>query len=370
MFFSLAEIVKVLADCGVDTVMLRNMAIQRNEELRSSLGAALSAKLTAGVLAAAVLLGVTFWMSPSTPILNGLVALLALTPLLLNVGANYFIATRQAARVLLPVSVITIGAGGAVVVVSVLSTGVLPVIATVVSYEVALGAWLFREVLRVSNARPVLSLRRARDLVRSSLPLGVALALGFTYGKIDVFVLDHFSDRGVVGQYSFWSRLLDPFLFLSGVVAITAYGHLSSAIHEGDLRKTIRIARRYMVLNLSMSGAVALLFFVAGGSFAALLFPGYANSVWMGRLLGALLVLRSINAILTAGLQAAARRKLIMLISAGNFVVALVASVSLGSVAGALGVLCGLLLMEAINVVVQLACTRRVVLGLAGPGEA
>jgi O-antigen/teichoic acid export membrane protein len=358
IFFTMAEIGRVVADCGVDTSMLRNMATERGAALARSMGAAISAKLLTGSVVAVVLVAAMSRFDAS-PALILSVALLALTPLGVNLGANYFIATQRTAAVGLPVTALTIVALVAFATATILSAGPLPLILVVAGYEVVLGGWLVWRALQVAAISPVLSTRGALGLVGTALPLGVAIAVGYSYGKLDVFILDHFCGREAVGQYSVWSRLLDPFLFLCGVISVTAYGHVSAAMHQGDLERTRSVARRYALLNLSVAGAAAALLAIAGPPLAHRFLPRYEASIWIGQLLAALLVLRSINTILTAVLQAAARRKLIMLISFGNFAVALVACVALAQVAGIIGVVCGLVIMESINFGLQATFARR-----------
>jgi O-antigen/teichoic acid export membrane protein len=359
VFFTMAEIARVVADCGVDTSMLRNMATERGPALARSMGAAISAKLMMGFIVAAALLAAMSRFSDVGPALMLAVALLALTPLGVNLGANYFIATRRTALVGRSVTALTVFALAAFAAVTVLSPTPLPLILVVAGYEVVLGGWLVWRALRVAGIRPVLSAHTALALVRTALPLGVAIAVGYSYGKLDVFVLDHYCGKEAVGQYSVWSRLLDPFLFLCGVISVTAYGHLSSALHHGDMARTRSIARRYALLSLSVAAAAAALLAIGGAPLARRFLPRYEASIWIGQLLAALLVLRSINTVLTAVLQAAARRKLIMLISMGNFAVALVACVALARVAGILGVVCGLVVMESINFGIQATFARR-----------
>jgi O-antigen/teichoic acid export membrane protein len=360
LFFTMSEIARVVADCGVDTVMLRNMATQRGDELARSLGAALSAKLFSGALIGAGLLAAMFWLSPETTGLNVAIGVLALTPLVLNLGANYFIATQSTVLVGVRVASITILAGVAFVAVAFLSQGPAPLVLVVAAYELLLGGWLVWMALRTGSIRPKLSRWRALALVRTSLPLGIAIAVGYTYGKLDVFVLDRLCGREAVGQYSVWSRLLDPFLFVCGAVAVTAYGHLSRAIQDDDATKSWGIIRRYALLNLLVSGTAAALLLAAGDHLASRFLPSYSASVWIGQLLVILLLLRSVNAILTALLQAASRRKLVMLIALMNFAVALLASVSLAYLAGTVGVVSGLIAMETLNCAVQITCVRRV----------
>jgi O-antigen/teichoic acid export membrane protein len=369
VFFTLAEIARVVADAGVDTSMLRSMATQRGAELAKSMGAALAAKMIAGGFFGVTLLAVMFRVSPDHPGLNLSIALLALSPLLLNFGANYFIATQRTALVGPQVTALTIIAVASFAGATMLVHGPAPLVFIVAGYELVLGSWLVMRAIRSCGVRPKLSARGALDLVRTALPLGIAIAVGYTYGKLDVFILDHFCGRESVGQYSVWSRMLDPFLFVCGAVAVTAYGHLSVALHEADALKTRSLLRRYVLLNLSVSGSAAAVLALAGGLLARRLLPGYASSVWIGQFLAVLLIIRSLNSILTALLQAAARRKLIMLISLMNFVVTALVCASLARIAGVLGVICGLLIMESVNFVVQATFVRRIQLAAAGPAH-
>jgi len=363
VLFTMAEIARVVADAGVDTTMIRDMATQRGEALARSMGAALSAKLVTGGVVTMLLLGAMFRFNAADPVMNLSIGLLALTPLALNLGANYFIATRQTAMVGAPVALATSLAVVLVAAVAFLIESPTPLLLVVATYELLLGAWLVRLAVRTSGIRPILSLRGARDLLRTALPLGVAIAVGYSYGKLDVFVIDYFQGKEAVGLYSVWARLLDPFLFVVGVIAITAYGHLSASIHEGDLARTRGIARRYALLNLAVSVGVATLLAVGGGPLARRFLPGYDGSLWVGQLLSVLLVLRSMNAVLTAILQAAAWRRLVMLVTLMNFAVALLACVSLASVAGVLGVVSGLIVMESLSIAVQATFAWKVLRG-------
>ena len=363
VLFTMAEIARVVADAGVDTTMIRDMATQRGEALARSMGAALSAKLVTGGVVTMLLLGAMFRFNAADPVMNLSIGLLALTPLALNLGANYFIATRQTAMVGAPVALATSLAVVLVAAVAFLIESPTPLLLVVATYELLLGAWLVRLAVRTSGIRPILSLRGARDLLRTALPLGVAIAVGSTYGRLDVFVIDYFQGKEAVGLYSVWARLLDPFLFVVGVIAITAYGHLSASIHEGDLARTRSIARRYALLNLAVSVGVATLLAVGGGPLARRFLPSYDGSLWVGQLLSVILVLRSMNAVLTAILQAAAWRRLVMLVSFMNFAVALLACVSLASVAGVLGVVSGLIIMESLSFAVQATFAGKVLRG-------
>ncbi len=365
VLFTTAEVARVIADCGVDTFMLRTMATERGDELARSMGAAMSAKLVAGVVVGTAALALMFALNRTHPALNLCIGLLALTPLALNFGANYFIATRRTVSVIAPVAAFTATALAVLAAVHALSRGPTPLILVVAVYELALGAWLLRLAFRDGGIAPRLSVSGARTLARASLPLGIAIAVGYVYGKFDVFILDRFVSKESVGQYGAWSRILDPFLFVCGAIAVTAYGHLSSAMHEGDVARTRGIVRRYATLNVAVSGLAAAILAVGGGFLARIFLPAYASSTWMGQLLAVLLVLRSINSVLTALLQAAARRKLIMSIALFNFGVALIACVSLAAVAGVVGVIAGLLVMETVNFALQATFARRVLLPTA-----
>lgn len=362
LLFTMAEITRVLADCGLDTLMLRNMAIQRGDELSRSIGAALCAKAIMGGTAGLVLLLAMHRLTPHTPLLNVLICGLALTPLAMNLGANYFIATRQTHLVTVPVVAITAAATIVFGIAALLPSGVTLGLAVVLAYEAALGVWLLTAAVRTARIAPVLAWRAAPALLATALPFGVALALGYTYGKADVLVLQHFRGLEEVGRYSLWSRMLDPFLFVCGVVAVTAYGHLSAAVHENDASKTTSIARRYALLNIGISGSVAALVVLGGAPLTRRLFPEYASTLTIGILLSVLLVVRSANSILTACLQAAARRKLIMVVSATNFLVTLLACVPLARAHGAVGVVSGLLIMESLNFAVQFTFAKSFVM--------
>lgn len=365
VLFTAAEIAKVVADLGVDTEMLRQMATQQGSDLAKTVGAALSAKLVAATIAWSTFVVVALWPGFADSVLTLSIATLAVTPLALNFGANYFIATQRVATIAIPVTLLTGLALLAVAIATALYRGPTLILLIVAGYELLLGASLTLLAVRASGIQPVFSGRAAVDLVRASLPLGIAIAVGYSYGKLDVFILDRYCGKEAVGQYSMWARLLDPVLFVCGAVAITAYGHLSGAMRTGEVRRIRSIARRYSTLNLSITGSVAILVLASGNFLVRRWFPAYSESVWIGQVLAILLMIRSVNVTLTAVLQAAAMRALIMASSLVNFTIALVACLCLVRVLGVAGVLTGLLLMESINFAVQLTFARKLLVGTA-----
>lgn len=359
LFFTMAEIARVIGDCGIDTSILRNMATERGPDLARSLGAAVLAKLFASALVGSTLLILMFRLSPNSATLNISVALLALSPLVVNPGANYFIATQRPATVLVPAISLTVTAAASMAATAILVRDPVPLLAIVAGYEVLLGTCMCVFALRTAAVRPALSGRAALELLQTAFPLGIAITVGYAYGKLDIFVINHCCGVESVGQYAIWSRLLDPFLFICGAIAISAYGHLSRTMHEGDKQKTRRVAHRYILLSVSVSACATGLMLVAGGPLARRFLPSFAPSLWIGELLGLLLIVRSLNMILTAILQAAAKRKLIMGISLLNLAIALAATTLLGRMAGVFGVVCGLLFMESVNFAIQASFAQK-----------
>jgi O-antigen/teichoic acid export membrane protein len=359
LLMSAVEVARVLADFGVDTHAIRLMAVEKGEKLAHGLGGIIVLKVGASLLVGLPLLAVLLWLGSAHPFDAVMVWPLALTPLLVTFGANYLIATQQAHREAWRVIGLTALAVAGLALLNRETAAVGPTFGLIVVYEVLIGGYLSVRALRGLEVRPIPSLASAWVVLREAAPLGAAIAIGLSYARLDVFVIDRICGRIALAPYSFWQRLLEPFTFLTGVVAVTAYGHVSRAWHDSGGSGAVRVTKRYWLLSAGVAGTVALAVALLGDRIPRLIGPSYVGTSTLGMILGVLLILRATNSLLTSLLQAGGRGQAVMWISMWNLVVACLAVVGGTLAFGVIGAAVGLVAMEAGNTLVQGSIVRR-----------
>jgi O-antigen/teichoic acid export membrane protein len=360
LLMSAVEVARVLADFGVDTHAIRLMAVEKGEKLAQGLGGIIVLKVGASVLVGVPLLAILLNLGSAHPLDAVLIWPLALTPLLVTFGANYLIATQQAHREVWKVIGLTAVAVAGLALLNRETAAVGPTFGLIVAYELIIGGYLSLRALRGLEVRPIPSLPSAWLVLREAAPLGAAIAIGLSYARLDVFVIDRICGRVALAPYSFWQRLLEPFTFLTGVVAVTAYGHVSRAWHEAGGSAAMRVTKRYWLLSAGVAAAVALAVALLGDLIPRLIGPSYVGTSILGIILGVLLILRATNSLLTSLLQAGGRGQAVMWISAWNLVVAGLAIVGGTLTLGVTGAALGLVAMEAGNALVLGVVVRRV----------
>lgn len=69
-------------------------------------------------------------------------------------------------------------------------------------------------------------------LLKMTLPIAAATIAGITYGRMDVFFLEKFRSAEELGLYAFAVRLVEPFQFIAGALAVNAYGHIAHIVEN------------------------------------------------------------------------------------------------------------------------------------------
>ncbi len=358
IYLAIAEISRVAADCGIDTYLIRTMAsISYGEKQASEINGGITAKLILGSIFGLISSYVMFLRNHDLPLLIIVFSLLCVTPLFVNFSTNFFISRLEGHKIVplvVSASLVTL----VIYFTLVGSTGdVVKALFIVPFYEIVISLLLFMRLrkyflpIRISPGAAV-------NLLKKSAPLGIAIIVGFSYGKIDIFFLDSFCGKQAVGIYGFWLRVIEPFLFVSGAMAINAYGHLSNN-YQNEIKEFLNTQKYYGLVFIGYVICVVILLNVFGIIAIKHLYRSYIDSIAIGRLMSILFIVRTLNLMLTANLQAMGKNMLVMYLSFWNFVFLCVLIFPLGHLFGFTGVISSVLTMESVNSIIQIVLVMK-----------
>jgi O-antigen/teichoic acid export membrane protein len=195
---------------------------------------------------------------------------------------------------------------------------------------------------------PDLDFKAMSKLLKLAAPIGAATVLGIAYGRMDVFFLEKFRTPQELGLYSFAVRMVEPFQFIAGALAVNAYSHISASVQSsaGDGKKTSSRYRKVMLIYALLAFLMVVLIasFVVGA-----VFPAYRDTTVLLLIAALALTVKCGNLVTTSAIQALGKFKFITLVALWNF--AFLATVMLVLVPrfGAYGALVAVLAMEAVN---------------------
>ncbi len=361
---SVAEIGKVVADFGLDTLAIRAYAGEAAEGERARFAAALAAaKLLFGAVVYAALAAWFAWSATREQAGVGIVlGLTALTSLLVNFSLDFYQGRLRVARVLLPVlianALLTLAALLLVPRLADLraQAALFPAIELVAG--LVLLAWLGRESLL---ARPWLAFARVPDLVRHALPIAATAIIIMLYSRLDVLVLSSRLDSRAVGNYGMAYRLTEPFQLAAAAFGLSVFSRFSARFQSpraGALRAATRL---YLAATLGYGLVTALALNLLAPPLIERLLPDYLPGLPVLRILSAALVFRSLNATLAGIIQGAGRFRLLTGIALWNLALVFLLLRWLVDRQQAPGAAMALLAAEAVNTGIQLAVVTRLV---------
>ena len=231
--FSLCGLVGVMADAGLTTIAVRELA-RTPERAPAVLGSALllRAWLTAAAVAVAIALALVLPYPRDVRLAVGV----ACVPLALGLAGSAFVAVLQAElqgwRAARADVAGRAAAVAAVAVVALLDLGFLPVVgAAGIGAAVSLGVTV-RAVRPLLPGRPVPDRALARSLLGAALPLGLVLAVNEAYVRADA--RDHLAQPPVRGARPLRARLAGG----------GAHGHGPRGAARGALPRARAVRRR------------------------------------------------------------------------------------------------------------------------------
>lgn len=249
--FSYLQIFGVIADAGMFTVVVRELARspERAEELVSTtLALRLVLSLATIALAAAISLALPYDEQVRVAIL------IAGGAMLFGLLNSAVVALFQA-ELRMDRAVISDAIGRALTLAGTATAAALDlgfyaviaaaVVGTLVTFGVAL-----RFARRSVRLRPRLDRVLSRRLLATSLPLGVALAVNEVYFRVDTFIISLYEPFREVGLYALAYRVLEMAVSFPGVFFGSVFAVLSGYVAASDARvnSTIQLAFNALVL--------------------------------------------------------------------------------------------------------------------------
>lgn len=363
---SVAEIGKVAADFGMDTLAIREFAVDspaHDPATHARFAAGLAAgKVLFGALVYAGLAAWFVWKGPREQAELGLVVgATAATALLVTFSLDWYQARLRVARIFAPVVVTnTLLALAALLLVPRLAD-LRGKVALFPALELASGlvllVWLRREKVL---AAPWLDFGRVPSLLRASVPIAVTNLVIMLYSRLDVLVLSSRVDPAAVGHYGIAFRLTEPIQIAAAAFALSVFSRFSAWFR--DPAAPVRApARRYLLATLGYGALAALALGLLAPPVLRAFFPEYAPAIPVLRILAATLVFRSLNATLAGIIQGAGRFRLLTGIAAWNLVLVFTLLSVLVPRFGAPGAALALLAGEGLNTVIQMLVVARLV---------
>jgi O-antigen/teichoic acid export membrane protein len=359
---SLAEIGKVVADFGLDTLSVREYALAGPSVRRSELIRLVAAnKVVLGILIALMLAALLLIQVPGN--------LFATTLVVLAVGfgaqwsswsISFFQADMRMAK-LVPKAVFTSVTISALLTVVLLLEAPLIYLVALIPLHEAVNAWLFSRGMLMENRHHgvhiSLSIGKSIALLKRGAPIAAASILAIMYGRFDVLGLSMLSNQEQVGLYNIAARVTEPVIFVASAVTMSTYGLLAKRLNgnAGDTRKLITLMLLGMVI-------IGLLFGILAAGVGSWAFGGplseYSNAQYALWALAASLAFRTVSMALSTIAYAQGRSTIITRVALANFVVILVLSLSLARPLGATGAALAVLVGEAFNAVLQLVMVK------------
>jgi O-antigen/teichoic acid export membrane protein len=353
---ALVDPVRTIAALGLDTAALRR-AGREPDRLPEILGTLLSLRVRLGMAAFAVCVPLALFRGgPPGNTLAVLAAALAILPAALTGPLSVaFQARHRIHRIIfLPALAGTVH----VAVVLALWAADAPVAAFVAAAAAgeAAAALAVRAAVRRELRAPLRRLPGlARDLLREGFPLAVVNLAVVVYGRLGIWLLEIHGGTGPVADYGAARRLSEPIVLAGSALAVSLNPYLSRLCAEGCGAEARRFVAKVLLLCLLVLAPIAAAAGFAAEPLAAVLRPEYSGAVPAFRWLLAGSAAMFAAQVLSAGLVAAGRFRLLAALSFANLTVFVALAVPLVPVLGAGGAAMATAAMESLNAVIQAA---------------
>lgn len=359
LFFTVAEIGRLVADFGIDTYTMREYASHRDKAvLKRTIGAAMCAKIILGLVTAGAGVAIMLHLRPGQFWSTLPFAFMIMSPLIMNLPINFFIAKMRGRHITL-----FVGAAGAmslIVFYSLFTFSSNPALAffSIPAAEALVGLFLIFKVPVIRKGLAHLNVAGMMTLLKMTMPIAAATILGIAYGRMDVFFLEKFRSAEELGLYAFAVRLVEPFQFIAGALAVNAYGHIATSL-KGSLDAGNAVNLRYRKVMAMYALLALLVVLVLANVLLVYAFAQYSAAQPMLNLTGLILMFKCGNLISTAAIQAHGKYKFMTAVAIWNFCFLSVAMLLLVPRFGAYGALLSILAMESLNFIIQSYLLRK-----------
>lgn len=361
---SIVEIAKVLSDFGMDTLAIREYALEREDSQRARFAASLAAaKLLFGVGVYAALAGY-FVLTRSRPQAEvGLVlGLSILTALLTNFSLDYFQGRLRVLRVLPRVLLLNL----ALTLIAVVLLPRIPALnAKVLCFSLIEALTGIALLLALRQERllgsPTFAFREVAPLLRRSLPVATTAIIIMVYSRMDVLVLSSRLGEVAVGYYGIAYRLTEPFQIAAAAFGLSVFSRFSALFHAASAAALRPLAARYIVSTLGYGAATALALGLLAPPLVSRWLPAYESAIPILRILAGALVFRTLNSTLAGILQGAGRFRLLTGLALWNLVLTYGLLVVWVPRFGGAGAAWAALIGEGLNSMMQLTLVARTI---------
>jgi O-antigen/teichoic acid export membrane protein len=351
---ALAEIGKVVADFGTDTLSLKEYAIDSDPgKLQVFAGTVAKTKLLCCLVVYTALATYFLVVEPLPNALIGMVAgLLLITTSASNFSINYFQARLRIPEILWPIiannalALCLVALALSLYPSALLGVAILPAAEAVnalILYK------YFNKNVRLGKAQQI----DVWALMQRGLPIAISIIIVAVYTRLDVIVLEKFFDKSIVGEYGIAFRCTEPFQLVTSAFAITAYSHLSAILDKRKFAEANKFILKYGAMIFSYGLGICLVLLLVAPPLIQAFLPQYQNSIPILRILAAAIVFRTPTASLTCMIQAYGHYRWITYVSVWNLGFIAVMLAILVPRMSSIGAAYSLLIGEVVNVLIQ-----------------
>ena len=365
LVLSLVEIVRVVADFGLDIVTIRRFSANKllSERL---LGNTLSLKLisaTLGYIASIVVYWLLYHDMQGVK-LAFIVGTSLTTSLLLNAFVSYFQANLNMSTILISSLVSTLAY------VSLTFFGFshqwpLASFAVIIPASELINLLITSSIYgRISSLRLRFDRRIVLSLIRESVPVAIGGIAVVLYLRLDNLLVGLFLNEASVGVYSAGYRFTEPFMLVFSSLSLSIYASLSRQ-GKTDMSKEVgQTMFRLLATVIGISSVSALLLSFFAVRLLAMISPEYHNAVTVLRILSLSIVFKAVNAQLTAMINSRGRFSIITVIATINLTINIVLNLLMIPKYGIIGAAIAVTATEGVNTIMQLVCIKYYVKGL------
>lgn len=354
LVYAFVEISKVASDLGIDTVLIRNFSRQQDHP-EILIGNALIVKClfaTCGYLIALFSFSLIYTTLNGRPLLL-ILATTIYTTLLINLFNVYFQAKLRLIEVALShvisalsyvfLTLLVLYGGG-----SLLMICLIVPLAELVNLII-----LFKIYRRHGSVRLQFHPAVVRDLIRESLPVGLAGMMIVLYMRIDQLLLGRYQDARAVGEYAAAFRITEPFMLIFTSLSLSLYASLSGPSAGFFQRRSREIISRVLIFTFLSTFSIACLLSLFSRSIISLVMePSDLASIALIVLSGSI-VFKSMNAMLTSVINSLGKYRVITAVAAGNLLTASIIGFILIPRYSMIGAAITIVVTEAINTAIQ-----------------
>jgi PST family polysaccharide transporter len=317
-----AEMLRFVADFGIDTLTFRDFAINKGRKQQGVLASNIAViKVIFGlVVYTLMLIGILVSKYHSSMLLGSLAGLLLLTALWSNLSINYFQSQSRTRELVIPISIMSFVTIILILLSVGMKLGTIVMFATIPFSEVISTILLLKYLRKqIFISKKYLSFPKMKKLVKASFPLAITSILVIIYTRLDILVLGSFSTKLDVGYYGIAYRITEPFQFISAAFAISIYGNISNRILF-EKEKVLNAIKKYIAISIVYAISVSLFLFMASPFFVNAFLPKYIPCLPIVNMLSIALAFRIINSCLTSIINAYGEYNKITIVCVWNLI--------------------------------------------------